>query len=140
MKIKEIAFKSIRCLSQLIALENIRSVSKLITQSCASIASYFVVITIVFLMSFRASCLHPTSDTFIGIITIAISLFLILFCALDLTIRIKDTLKPKNRPAIMILWFFASCAFLMSELTLFAAVDQLISTNMTCEKLPINVR
>lgn len=140
MKIKEIALKSIRFLSNLITIEKIRSLSKLVTQSCASIASYFVVITIIFLVSFRASCLNPTSDTFIGIVTVAISLFLMLCCALDITIRIKDTLKPKSRPTIMILWFLAGCAVLMSELTLFAAVDQLISTNMTCEKLPINVR
>lgn len=123
-----------------IVIKIIRPLSKLVTQSCASIASYFVVITIVFLMSFRASCLHPTSDTFIGIVTTAISLFLMICCALDITIRIKDTLKPKSRPTMMILWFFAGCAVLVSEFTLFAAVDQLFLTNMTCENLAIKAK
>ncbi|AJJ64165.1 putative membrane protein [Yersinia aldovae 670-83] len=123
-----------------INLEYFRPFSKLITQSCASIASYFVVVSIVFLMSFRASCIHPTSDNLIRNITVAISVFLILCCALDLTIRIKDTLQPKSRPNMMILWFFATCAFLMSEFTLFAAVDQLFSTNMTCENLAIKAK
>ncbi|CNK68054.1 Uncharacterised protein [Yersinia frederiksenii] len=137
MKIKEIIIKNIRCLSKLITLENIRSFSKLTTQSCASIASYFVVITIIFLMNIRLSCLYPTSSNWIENIAVFLGISLMFCCALDIAVRLNDTLKPKNRAAFIIFWLLVGFGIWMSQFTLITALDQLASANMTCEKLSI---
>lgn len=137
MKIKEIIIKNIRCLSKLITLENIRSFSKLTTQSCASIASYFVVITIIFLMNIRLSCLHPTYSNWIENIAVFLGISLMFCCALDIAVRLNDTLKPKNRAAFIIFWLLVGFGIWMSQFTLITALDQLASANMTCEKLSI---
>ncbi|CNC10781.1 Uncharacterised protein [Yersinia frederiksenii] len=137
MKIKEIIIKNIRCLSKLITLENIRSFSKLTTQSCASIASYFVVITIIFLMNIRLSCLHPTYSNWIESIAVFLGISLMFCCALDIAVRLNDTLKPKNRAAFIIFWLLVGFGIWMSQFTLITALDQLASANMTCEKLSI---
>ncbi|CQJ10918.1 TPA: hypothetical protein ACHSKR_001933 [Yersinia enterocolitica] len=140
MKIKEIIFKNIRCLRKLMTIENIRSFSKLITQSCASIASYFVVITIVFLMNIRLSCLYPASSNGIENIAVFLGISLMVCCALDIAIRLNDTLKPKNRATFIILWVLVGFGIWMSQSTLFVALDQLVSANLTCEKLSIKAK
>ncbi|CNF77935.1 hypothetical protein [Yersinia enterocolitica] len=140
MKIKEIILKSIKCLSKLMTLENVRSFSKLTTQSYASIASYFVVITIVFLMNIRLSCLYPASSNWIENIAIFLGISLMFCCALDIAVRLNDTLKPKNRAAFIIFWLLVGFGIWMSQFTLITALDQLVSGNMTCEKLSIEAK
>ncbi|WP_129111444.1 hypothetical protein [Yersinia frederiksenii] len=140
MKIKEIIVKNIRHLSKLMTVENVRSLSKLTTQSCASIASYFVVITIVFLMNIRLSCLYPASSSWIENIAIFLGISLMFCCALDIAIRLNDTLKPKNRATFITFWLLVGFGIWMSQFTLITALDQLVSANMTCDKLSIEAK